>query len=75
MSHLSLETLVAWRDGHATDAERAAAEAHLAICAECSKRKQILGDLDRVLRDDWAPPAAWERKSRKASAVVRIAGV
>jgi anti-sigma factor RsiW len=58
MTHLSIENIIAYRDGKATDAEKSSLEAHLAICADCAESKRQIETLDTWLREDasFEPP-------------------
>jgi hypothetical protein len=56
--YLTLEALITYRDGMATDAEKSTLEAHLAICAECVDIKRQLDSLETWLREEafFEPP-------------------
>jgi hypothetical protein len=51
MMHLTLETLITYRDGMATDAEKSTFETHLTICSECMEIKRQLDSLETWLRE------------------------
>lgn len=49
MRHLTTENVLAYLDGQAGETEQAAIEAHLSICAECSKLKKEMQELESLL--------------------------
>jgi Putative zinc-finger len=59
MRHLTVENIVNYMDGQATDVEKSTLEAHLANCRECLELKQEFQSLMLQLREDssFEPPA------------------
>jgi anti-sigma factor RsiW len=59
MQHVSTENLLTYLDGKATDAEKSALEAHLAVCTECSESRKEIQGLEHRLRMEpkFEPPA------------------
>jgi hypothetical protein len=59
MRHLTIENIVNYMDGQATDVEKSTLEAHLANCRECLELKQEFQSLMLQLREDsyFEPPA------------------
>lgn len=59
MRHLTIENIITYMDGLASDVEKSTAEAHLASCKECSELKQEFQTLTLQLRADssFEPPA------------------
>lgn len=59
MRHLTVEDIVNYMDGQATDVDKSTLEAHLANCRECLELKQEFQSLMLQLREDsyFEPPA------------------
>lgn len=50
MEHLSTEDILTYLDGKATETEKRALEAHLAVCAKCKEEKRQIHALELRLR-------------------------
>jgi anti-sigma factor ChrR (cupin superfamily) len=54
MRHLSVENIMSYMDGLASDAERSAVDSHLSSCADCAELRQEFQTLMTRLREDSA---------------------
>ena len=52
MREVTTEDIMNYLDGKASDAEKSELEAHLAVCAECSRSKEQIQALERRLRKE-----------------------